>query len=313
MSNIQLYYFIKSHIDYEYGKIRLTKTMKKNAFTLLELLVVIAILALLLSVILPSLNKAKDKAKDIVCRSHLRGIGVAVLLYLNDNEFRAFNNRESNGHLWYDDNGNYITPDNTVWWEDAYWALGYRAYASDEKVFSCPSFILQNVAELIYSTDTNYQTTRTNLKRASGYSLNSFFFRDPEAASTGANRYNRKISRLKSPSRLIVTHDHMEPKIEGDSGGGDQDDMLYIPKGSVYNLTQYRTGSRKDYYGYIFRHSKKNKSWDEPSQQAARIPQIDTNPNGSVNVLFADGSVDKIMETTGINIPHSMYSGTRDE
>lgn len=290
------------------------KTTQKNAFTLIELLVVIAIIAMLLSIILPSLNKAKDKAKDVVCRSHLKGIGMAVLLYLDDNESRAFNNRDSNGHLWHDDAGKFITPDNTAWWEDAYWALGYREYAGDEKVFSCPSFVLKGVAELMYSTRVHYQTTRTDLEQASGYGLNSFFFRDPKASGTDVYRYNRKIGRLKSPSRFIVTHDHMEPKMEGDSASsGEQNDMLYIPTGGTYNLSQYRTGSRKDYYRYIFRHSKKNKSWDDPSQQAARIPEIDKNPNGSVNVLFADGGVGKIQETTGINIPHSMYSGTRDE
>ncbi len=286
------------------------KTMKKNAFTLIELLVVIAIIALLLSIVLPSLSKAKDKAKNVICRTHVKGIGVAILLYLDDNESRAFNNRNTNGHLWYDDKGDVITPDNAGWWPDAYWAVGYGAYTSDEKVFSCPSFVLKDVGALMYSNRSNYQTTQTNLKRAAGYALNSFFFRDPEASSTSQNRYNRKISTLKSPSRFIITHDHMEPKIEGNSSGGEQNDMLYIPAGNSYNLSQYRTGSRREYYGNIFRHSKKNKNWDEPSQRATRTPLIDQNPNGNVNVLFADGSADKIMETTGHNIPYSMYSGT---
>jgi prepilin-type N-terminal cleavage/methylation domain-containing protein len=104
--------------------------MKKKAFTLIELLVVIAIIALLLSIALPGLRKAKDKANDVICRSRVRGIGQAVLLYLNDNESRAFDNRASNGHLWYDNNSNIITPANTSWWADAYWGLGYRAYPS---------------------------------------------------------------------------------------------------------------------------------------------------------------------------------------
>ena len=281
--------------------------MKKNAFTLIELLVVISIITLLLSILMPSLNKAKDKTKDVICRSHLKGIGVAVLLYLDDNESRAFNNRNSNGHLWYDNNGNFITPYNTSWWPDAYWALGYRAYTSDEKVFSCPSSVIKDLAVLLYSSNANYQTTQNNLKRASGYGINSFLFIDPAASSSSVYRYNRKISTVKSPSRFIVTHDHMEPKMEG----GDQGDMLYIPEGDSFNLEKYRTGSRDIYYWNIFRHCKKNRSWDEPSQQARRIPLIETTPNGNVNVLFADGSVDKILETSGGNIPYSMYSGTR--
>lgn len=287
-------------------KIKTTK-----AFTLIELLVVIAIIALLLSVLLPGLRKAKDKTKDIICRAHLKGIGVAMLLYLDDNQSRAFNNSQSNGHLWYDNNGTVITPDNASWWPDAYWAVGYADYTQDEKAFSCPSFVLKDAASLMYSDRANYQTTRTNLKRAAGYALNSFFFLDPEAASGSSNKNNRKISTLKSPSRFVITHDHMEPKIEGDSSGTDQGDMLYIPQGDSYNLRHYRTGNRQEYYKDIFRHSKKNTAWDEPSQLAARIPQINKTPNGNANAVFADGSVDKIMETTGQNIPYSMYSGVR--
>lgn len=285
--------------------------MRKKGFTLIELLVVIAIIALLLSILIPGLKKAKDKAKDIVCRTHVKGLGVAILLYLNEFDSRAFNNRESNGHLWYDAAGNLITPANTSWWADAYWGLGYRAYASDEKVFSCPSFVLKTVADVMYADHANYKTTRTDLTRVSGYGLNSYFFRDPEAATTDLNRNHRKISTLKSPSRFIVTHDHMEPKAEGDSSNNEQGDMFYIPAGGSYNLVHYRTGDRQAYYGGIFRHGKKNPSWDQPSNLAARLTQISTAPNGSVNVLFVDGSVDRIMETIGTDIPESMYRGMR--
>jgi prepilin-type N-terminal cleavage/methylation domain-containing protein/prepilin-type processing-associated H-X9-DG protein len=283
--------------------------IKRHAFTLIELLVVIAIIALLLSILIPGLSKAKDKTKDIICRSHIKGIGVSMLLYLNEYDSRAFDNRQSNGHLWYDDAGKVITPDNASWWSDAYWGLGYREYASDEKVFGCPSFVLKDMAELMYSERTHYQTTRTDLKHASGYSLNSYFFRDPDAPTGSANRNHRKISTLKSPSRFIVAHDHMEPKVEGDSSGSDQGDMFYIPSGGTFNLVHYRTGDRQAFYGGIFRHSKKSKSWDDPSQLAARLPLIDKTPNGSANVLFADGGVDKIPETTGRNISYSMYKG----
>lgn len=60
--------------------------VKKRGFTLIELLVVIAIIALLLSVILPSLKKAKEYAKMIICRSNLKQIGLAANLYAEDNE-----------------------------------------------------------------------------------------------------------------------------------------------------------------------------------------------------------------------------------
>ena len=57
---------------------------RKNGFTLIELLVVIAVIGLLLSIILPSLKKAKQKAQEILCRSNLRQWGVLYTLYSQD-------------------------------------------------------------------------------------------------------------------------------------------------------------------------------------------------------------------------------------
>jgi prepilin-type N-terminal cleavage/methylation domain-containing protein len=54
---------------------------KKNGFTLIELLVVISIIALLLSIILPALQKAKDQAGKVICASHLHQQGIAVQAY----------------------------------------------------------------------------------------------------------------------------------------------------------------------------------------------------------------------------------------
>lgn len=62
------------------------KRWSSKAFTLIELLVVVAIIALLISILLPSLKRAKDQAKKAVCLSNLRDIGVASHEYASEDE-----------------------------------------------------------------------------------------------------------------------------------------------------------------------------------------------------------------------------------
>ena len=57
---------------------------KNRAFTLVELLVVISIIALMLAILMPSLAKARRLAKNVICQSNLRQIGLGVTAYVNE-------------------------------------------------------------------------------------------------------------------------------------------------------------------------------------------------------------------------------------
>ena len=58
---------------------------KRKGFTLIELLVVMVIIALLIGLLLPALSRAKEEARKTQCRSNLRQIGLAMMMYANDN------------------------------------------------------------------------------------------------------------------------------------------------------------------------------------------------------------------------------------
>lgn len=60
--------------------------MRARAFTLIELLVVIAIIAILAAILFPVFAQAKEAAKRSACLSNTKQIGVALLMYLNDND-----------------------------------------------------------------------------------------------------------------------------------------------------------------------------------------------------------------------------------
>lgn len=78
----------------------MSKRITKRGFTLIELLVVIAIIALLLSIIIPSLKRAKEAAKRISCMSNLKSLASFVHLYATDYRDQVPSGRTEGAYAW---------------------------------------------------------------------------------------------------------------------------------------------------------------------------------------------------------------------
>ena len=109
--------------------------MKRNGFTLIELLVVISIIALLMSIMMPALSKARGIARRTICATNLKTIWTATNMYAAD-----WDDKVSIGHWKYDRPARINNEQNKKWYSR------YYEYASDPSIFYCPSFSKQEKA-----------------------------------------------------------------------------------------------------------------------------------------------------------------------
>ena len=128
--------------------------MRKKAFTLIEMLVVIAIIAILASLLLPGLARAKGKSQQTSCLSNLHQIGLGFSMYLDDSRDRFPDRRDLKTSLGYMPWTTWPTSDPRGGWLPN--VIG--SYLQGDHVWLCPTILsspLQNVPQRIQLSRTN--------------------------------------------------------------------------------------------------------------------------------------------------------------
>src|SRR5438874_1295633 len=119
---------------------------RPTGFTLVELLVVIGIIALLISILLPALNKARETANRVKCASNLRQIGMSIYMFAGENKQRLPYHQLVNGvgtSTW----GSNIIP----WWMQRMYMHDFfrlvDRYGAKPELFNCPSLVSRHGTE----------------------------------------------------------------------------------------------------------------------------------------------------------------------
>lgn len=159
----------------------------KKGFTLIELLVVISIIALLLSIIMPSLQRTKEKAQFVLCQFNLKAYGLTMKLYLSDSDdkypycatsmFDGTSTGVTGYCQWHDERiSPNFNPDNAgpLW-----------QYMDSEAAHMCPTF---KRFAMVYGAEHPWHSSSIPIVPQYAYSQNAFLGRYPNGVVYGVEK-----------------------------------------------------------------------------------------------------------------------------